>query len=87
MSFSERARPPRTARVGKSGIRQNGTLLKPEHVKDRLHEAMHRGSKVSETELEEVTTVVLVIVAEVASELALVIGELAARVEALESAR
>jgi len=37
--------------------------------------------------LEEVTAVVLVIVAEVAAELALVIGELAARVEALESAR
>lgn len=61
--------------------------MKSEHVKDRLHEAMYRGSKVSETELEEVTAVVLVIIGEVAAALALVIGELAARVEALESAR
>lgn len=60
--------------------------MKSEHVRDRLHEAMHRGSKVSEAELEEVTAVVLAIVAEVTAELALVIGELAARVEALESA-
>ncbi|HEX3620796.1 MAG TPA: hypothetical protein VHT97_00615 [Acidimicrobiales bacterium] len=58
-----------------------------EHLRDRLHEAMHRGTKVSETELEEVTAVVLAIVAEVTAEVALVIGELTARVEALESAK
>ena len=59
--------------------------MKVEHVKSRLHDAMHRGSgKVSEEELSDVTVVVLAVVAEVTAELAMVIGELALRVEALE---
>jgi hypothetical protein len=58
-----------------------------EHIKDRLHDALHRGhGKVSEQELEDVTAVVLVLMTEVAAELAVVIAELAARVEALEAA-
>ena len=60
--------------------------MKQEHIRERLHEAMHRGPKVSEEELAGVTAVVLAVVGEVAAELALVIGELAARVEALEAA-
>lgn len=60
--------------------------MKQEHVKDRLHLAMHRSAKVSEEELAEVTGVVIAIVGEVAAELALVIGELGARVDALETA-
>ncbi len=59
--------------------------VKQEHVKDRLHQAMHRSAKVSEEELAEVTAVVIAIVGEVAAELALVISELATRVEALEA--
>jgi hypothetical protein len=61
--------------------------MNSEHVRERLHGAMHRGrSKVSENELAEVTAVVLAIVTEVTAELATVIAELAARVEALEGA-
>ncbi len=59
--------------------------MKQEHVKDRLHQAMHRSAKVSEEELAEVTAVVIAILGEVTAELALVIGELVARVEALEA--
>ena len=59
--------------------------MQPEHVSQRLHDAMHRGnSKVREDELAEVTAVVLAVVAELSIELAEVIAELAARVEALE---
>ena len=57
-----------------------------EHVKARLHDAMHRGHhKATEEELAEVTTVVLAIVGEVALELSIVIAELADRVSALEA--
>ncbi len=59
--------------------------MKQEHIKDRLHEAMRRGPKATEDELVEVTAVVLAVVGEVTAELALVIAELAARVEALEA--
>ncbi|MDQ6728028.1 MAG: hypothetical protein M3066_17980 [Actinomycetota bacterium] len=59
--------------------------MKQEHIKDRLHQAMRRSEKVSEQDLAEVTAVVIAIVGEVAAELALVISELAARVEALEA--
>ena len=60
--------------------------MNTEHVHERLHNAMHRGgAKATENELAEVTAVVLAIVAEVTAEMALVIGELAARVEALEA--
>ncbi|HXM76405.1 MAG TPA: hypothetical protein VN971_06505 [Thermoanaerobaculia bacterium] len=52
----------------------------------RLHDALHRGHrKATEEEVAEVTAVVLTIVAELTGELALVIAELADRVEALEA--
>ena len=54
----------------------------------RLHDALHRGgAKATEEELVEVTAVALAVVAEVVAELATVIGELTARVKALETAR
>jgi len=53
--------------------------MKEEHVETRLHDAIHRGSKKA-TE-EEVAAVVLAIVTEVTAELALVIADLAGRVE------
>jgi hypothetical protein len=57
-----------------------------EQLRQRLHDAVHRGgTKATEEELAEITVVVLAVVAEVASELAEVIGELGARVEALEA--
>ncbi len=59
-----------------------------EHVKERLHRAIHRTPRdVSRAEFEEITTIVLAIVMELATEMAVVIGELSARVEALEAAR
>ena len=61
-------------------------VMQAEHVHQRLHDALHRGNtKVTETELVEITAIVLAIVAEVATELATVIGELAARVTTLEN--
>lgn len=59
--------------------------MNAEHVRDRLHDAMHRHPKASEEELAEVATVVLAVVGEVTAELALLIAELGARVEALEA--
>lgn len=57
-----------------------------EQLRARLHDAVHRGhSKATEEELAEVTAVVLAVVAELTGELALVLGDLAARVEALEA--
>lgn len=57
-----------------------------DHVKNRLHDALHRGQrKATEGELAEVTAVVLAVVGEVTAELAVVIADLAARVEALEA--
>jgi NTP pyrophosphatase (non-canonical NTP hydrolase) len=57
-----------------------------EHVKGRLHDAMHRGHrKATEEELAEVTAVVLAIVGEVTLELATLIADLAERVAALEA--
>ncbi len=53
--------------------------MKQEHIKDRLHAAMHRAPKATEEELVEVTAVVLAVVGEVTAELAVVIPELAAR--------
>lgn len=62
-----------------------GEAMTAEHVRARLHDALHRGhGKATENELVEVTAVVLAIVTEVATELAAVIAELEARVEALE---
>ena len=62
--------------------------MNADHIKDRLHKAIHRTPRdVSQKELEEVTTIVLAIVVELATETALVMGELVARIEALESAQ
>jgi len=56
-----------------------------DEVKARLHGALHRHPKASEDEVEAIAVVVLAIVGEVTAELALVIADLEARVEALES--
>ncbi len=56
------------------------------HIRDRLHDALHRGSpKATEDDVAGVTAVVLSIVAELTGELATVIGELGDRIEALEA--
>ena len=55
-------------------------------IKERLHTAISRRPKaVSEVELEEVTAAVLVVVAEVATETAVVFAELLARIERIEA--
>ncbi len=54
-------------------------------IKGRLHGALHRHPKATEDEVEAIAVVVLAIVGEVTAELAVLIGELAARVEALEA--
>ena len=54
-------------------------------VKARLSGALHRHAKASEDEVEAIAAVVLAIVGELTAELADVISELAARVEALEA--
>ena len=60
--------------------------MNTEHVKERLQDALHRGHhKATETELAEVTAVVLAIVGELTAELAAVIAELAERVASLEA--
>jgi hypothetical protein len=56
-----------------------------EEIKARLHGALHRHPKATEDEVEEVAVVVLAIVGELTAELAVVIADLAARVEALEA--
>jgi hypothetical protein len=56
-----------------------------DEVKGRLHGALHRHPKATEEDVEAIAAVVLAIVGEVTAELALVIGELAARVAALEA--
>lgn len=62
--------------------------MNSEQVKTRLHDALHRGrTKVTEEELAEVTAVVLAVVGELAAEMALVLAELADRVDALEGAK
>jgi hypothetical protein len=56
------------------------------HLQQRLHDALHRGHrKVTEDEVAEITAIVLTIVTELTGELALVIAELAQRIEALEA--
>ncbi|MBV8950542.1 MAG: hypothetical protein JOZ99_06690 [Actinobacteria bacterium] len=55
-------------------------------IQQRLHDALHRGHrKVTEDEVAEITAIVLTIVTELTGELAVVIAELAERVEALEA--
>jgi hypothetical protein len=57
-----------------------------DEIKERLHGALHRHPKATEEEVEAVTVVVLAIVGELTAELAIVIADLASRVEALEAA-
>ena len=54
-------------------------------VKARLHDALHRHPKATEDEIEAVAVLVLAIVGELAAELAVVIAELASRIEQLEA--
>jgi len=54
-------------------------------VKARLHGALHRHPKATEDEVEAIAVVVLAIVGELTAELAVVIADLASRVEALEA--
>jgi hypothetical protein len=54
-------------------------------VKARLHGALHRHPKATEDEVAAIAAVVLAIVGELTAELAVVIADLAARVEALEA--
>ena len=57
-----------------------------EHLKKRLHDAMHRGHRrATEEELAEVTAVILAIVGEVTLELSVVLADLTDRVAALEA--
>jgi len=56
------------------------------HVRDRLHDALHRGSpKATEEDVAGVAAVVLQIVAELTGELAVIIAELGDRIDALEA--
>jgi hypothetical protein len=56
-----------------------------EDIKARLHGALHRHPKATEDEVEAIAVVVLAIVGELTAELAVVIADLALRVEALEA--
>jgi hypothetical protein len=56
-----------------------------EEIKARLHGALHRHPKATEDEVEAIAAVVLAIVGELTAELAVVIADLALRVEALEA--
>jgi hypothetical protein len=58
-----------------------------DEVKARLHGALHRHPKATEDDVEAIAAVVLAIVGELTAELAVVIADLASRVEALETAR
>jgi hypothetical protein len=55
-----------------------------DEIKARLHGALHRHPKATEDEVEAIAAVVLAIVGELTAELAVVIADLAVRVEALE---
>jgi hypothetical protein len=54
-------------------------------IKARLHGALHSHPKATEDEVEAIAVVVLAIVGELTAELAVIIGELAGRVGALEA--
>ena len=56
-----------------------------EDIKARLHGALHRHPKATEDDVEAIAAVVLAIVGELTAELAVVIADLAMRVEALEA--
>jgi len=55
-----------------------------DEMKARLHGALHRHPKATEDEVEAIAAVVLAIVGKLTAELAVVIADLAVRVEALE---
>lgn len=60
--------------------------MQEHNIRERLHDALHRGHrKATEDDVAELTAVVLTIVTELTGELALVIAELAERIEALEA--
>ena len=60
--------------------------MNKDQLRTRLHDAMHRGStKATESELAEVTAVVLAVVGEVTAEMAVLIADLEERVAALEA--
>jgi hypothetical protein len=61
------------------------TSMQVDDVKARLHGALHRHPKATEDEVAAIAAVVLAIVGELTAELAVVIADLAARVEALEA--
>ena len=63
-----------------------GVLTHVYDVTARLHGALHRHPKATEDEVEAIAGVVLAIVGELTAELAIVIADLASRVEALEGA-
>jgi hypothetical protein len=54
-------------------------------VKERFRGALHRHPKATEDEVAAIATVVLAIVGELTAELAVVIADLATRVEQLEA--
>lgn len=56
-----------------------------DEIKARLHDALHRHPKATEDEVEAIAVVVLAIVGELTAELAVVIADVEARVEALEA--
>jgi hypothetical protein len=56
-----------------------------DEIKARLHGALHRHPKATEDEVEAIAAVVLAIVGELTAELAVVIADLALRVETLEA--
>ncbi|HZR12021.1 MAG TPA: hypothetical protein VFC33_02110 [Acidimicrobiia bacterium] len=60
--------------------------MEEHHIRERLHDALHRGHrKATEEDVAELTAIVLTIVTELTGELAVVIAELAERLEALEA--
>ena len=55
-------------------------------IKERLHGALHRGhKKATEDEVAEVAAIITVVMTELVAELAVVLLDLEARIEALEA--
>jgi hypothetical protein len=78
------AKKPAASRAAKSPPTTKTTHAK--RIKERLHTTIRRTPKtVSENEFEEVTAAVLVIVAELAAEVAEVFAELLIRIERIEA--
>lgn len=78
---------PKTATLARPPVRHDEeSFMHADDVKARLHAALHRHPKATEDEVEVIAAVVLAIVGELTAELAVVIADLATRVEALEQA-